>query len=549
MLRALALTSMGLLASLLLVSVAAAEEIPRFDGVYVGTTDGDYLQLRPVKTQRRTICDGPYSDVGLFWSADPNALSASPQVDLGSIQSIFVRSRTERMEFVAFGAELRDFLSSLPTSANLTVTRPGPLSDGCHFMAARDPIDRTDQAVIMTECGTGAANFNLLNESATTYQYFESERAHFHKQHTPAAGNDCGDSSARDVPIRGLFVVTNQARYFVAFSELAPEVSVSLQPGEIRELEDIAEEIARLAREEEEGSPKSPNARFETMMRLGQALEKALEISEVAAEASSMAAALERWSDVLSPETMRALSAEADVIRAGFSGFEVFWSLFADDLIDYVWQDSAPELRFGVKYSVQSGLLVQSAQAAGSLARSSSFKLGNATLGAAKVSALGPLGLTQVAISAIETEVRTLRQLVDRIVLGFELQAQAALVRLRFGLIEYSDVDELANELDYHRGLLTPDRMVIGGAISEDGARKLQILRGVMLARAQEISGMDYRPKLEGVVHSAQTLDENERNLMIQAITDFGRWATGVEHGLYTEYMWRVAERFELQPG
>lgn len=208
------------LAFMSLATAAPASELPRFDGVYVQTGDGAFHQLNRVQFGRSAICSGGFPRTEMLsYLHIPRQqdLSAAPEVERGEIESIFIRSRTERLEFTSDAVEFGSFLSVLPRSGNLTITPVmwGGLAPHCITQA--DPIDWEDSSIVSSNCGFRVDSFDILNETETTYQYFDNDGTTLNP--SGAAGvTRCGQPRDETIETRGIFIRTNEGQYFAAFS-------------------------------------------------------------------------------------------------------------------------------------------------------------------------------------------------------------------------------------------------------------------------------------------------------------------------------------------
>lgn len=203
------------------IATSWASDLPRFDGVYIETRDGQFIQLQRIEMEERLICAGG----GIFGQAiasfnaprNRNAITGSPAVEFGSIESIFIRSRTERLRIVMDAAEFSSLTSRLPRGNDMRIATPvfQGTSPSC-LDGARQSVNWSDTSIVPSECGFWAERFNLLNESPTTWQYFERGGFTFGARTANALG-DCGGARHGNIQTRGIFIGTNQGYYYVSF--------------------------------------------------------------------------------------------------------------------------------------------------------------------------------------------------------------------------------------------------------------------------------------------------------------------------------------------
>ena len=199
---------------------ASGADLPRFDGVYIEMDTGDFIELRPVSTSPLYICEGQRR---LDWMRVPeqDQLARSPQARRGAIESIFIRSRTERLERVNYALELNDFLEPLRGREDVFLTSTNhPLLSFCGrnsmFPREKIRIGQADNSIVDVTCGWNNERFRVLSESETTFQYFGRENTRLGRSTGPAAGG-CGIRNTQ--PTVGIFIQTNQRSYFVGYDD------------------------------------------------------------------------------------------------------------------------------------------------------------------------------------------------------------------------------------------------------------------------------------------------------------------------------------------
>lgn len=200
-------------------SVSISQELPRFDGVYIGLNDGTFEKLDPFVGQQIILKnfgnDGVgavpqdfipvvYSDVAL----QQEILSAT-FFDSDALDSIFIRSRTIRLLSVTTVMRIED----IRILGNLDK------QDLARAAAAAVRLQSEFPALVPTACGVSANNMNLLNETDTTYQYFfegskplmlnngRGDLAAFEQK-----GESCSVTSRPSV---GLLIVTNAGKFLL----------------------------------------------------------------------------------------------------------------------------------------------------------------------------------------------------------------------------------------------------------------------------------------------------------------------------------------------
>ena len=200
---------------------ALSSGLPRFDGVYIETKDRRFIQLQRFQMQNRKICQGRGLSARSFGrlSVPPgSAIRAAPEVEFGDIESIFIRSRTERLMIVLDAVEFSDATSGMPRRPDMNIASPQFSGWEADCMSAqRSAVNWNDRSLVSSGCGFLAERFNVLNESATTWQYFERSEFSFGNRQ----GNRLNDCGARrsDIQPRGIFIRTNEGYYFVGLKE------------------------------------------------------------------------------------------------------------------------------------------------------------------------------------------------------------------------------------------------------------------------------------------------------------------------------------------
>lgn len=200
---------------------ALASDLPRFDGVYIETKDGRFIQLQRARLQDRVLCQGRginSRELERFYVVPESVIANSPNVASGTIESVFVRSRSERLDFILFAARLRDVFSYMEVTGGSNIHIGLPIYEqlGANCLSAeRASVESYESAIISSGCGISSQRYNLLNESANSWQYFEGDRARFTRILTPRL-NDCDSRTNSLSP--GIIVRTNESHYFVALS-------------------------------------------------------------------------------------------------------------------------------------------------------------------------------------------------------------------------------------------------------------------------------------------------------------------------------------------
>lgn len=158
-------------ATAMLCTQVYAQDLPKFDGVYLGFKDGTFEKLSPFSGQQIIV-----DNYGATQEATPqfyvpviiDGVALQPDIqsatyfDSASVESIFIRSRTTRLNFIENVVNLRD----------LYLRNYGLENDPVRRAAYLERLDRDYSGVAGTGCGIEAVTMNLLNESETTYQYF-----------------------------------------------------------------------------------------------------------------------------------------------------------------------------------------------------------------------------------------------------------------------------------------------------------------------------------------------------------------------------------------
>jgi hypothetical protein len=151
-----------------------AQELPRFDGVYLGFKDGTFEKLSPFSGQQIIIDNYGATDEAtpqLYVPVILDGVALQPEIssatyfDSAGVESIFIRSRTIRLKFVENVVNLRDLYLRNYDLENDPVRRDAYLQR----------LERDYSGIAGTGCGIEASSMNLLNDSETTYQYFFDE--------------------------------------------------------------------------------------------------------------------------------------------------------------------------------------------------------------------------------------------------------------------------------------------------------------------------------------------------------------------------------------
>lgn len=152
-------------------SSVQSQDLPKFDGVYLGLKDGTFEKLTPFVGQQVIIDNygatdeatpqryGAVIQDGVALESD---IIAATFFDSSNAESIFIRSRSIRLNFVENVVPFRDkYLRNYNFEA-----------DPARREAYYDRLDSEFPGISGTTCGVQAASMSLLNESETTYQYF-----------------------------------------------------------------------------------------------------------------------------------------------------------------------------------------------------------------------------------------------------------------------------------------------------------------------------------------------------------------------------------------
>ncbi len=148
-----------------------AQDLPKFDGVYLGFKDGTFEKLSPFAGQQIIVDNYGATQEAvpqLYVAVIINGVALQPDIqaatyfDSADVESIFIRSRTIRLNFIENVVNLRD----------LYLRNYGLENDPMRRDAYLQRLDRDYSGVAGTGCGIEAGSMNLLNESETTYQYF-----------------------------------------------------------------------------------------------------------------------------------------------------------------------------------------------------------------------------------------------------------------------------------------------------------------------------------------------------------------------------------------
>lgn len=156
-------------------SPALAQDLPRFDGVYLGLKDGSFIELNPFVGNQLILDDLGYgAAVGVQQllvakifnrvAFEPDILSAG-FFDTSNIESIFIRSRSNRLQF----------LEIVTLTKNISDERASSEDDVIRNERVRERLESDFAYLSSTTCGWDASSTNILNESDTTYQYFVDE--------------------------------------------------------------------------------------------------------------------------------------------------------------------------------------------------------------------------------------------------------------------------------------------------------------------------------------------------------------------------------------
>lgn len=157
---------------LLFPMASSAQDLPKFDGVYLGLKDGSFEKLSPFVGQQLIIKDFGNDGVGtvpqdfipVVYSnvAFQAEILSATFFDSDNVESIFIRSRTIRLLSVVTVMKVED----------LRIAGDLSKSDLARRAAAAVRLKSEYPAIGATECGISADSMNLLNETETTYQYF-----------------------------------------------------------------------------------------------------------------------------------------------------------------------------------------------------------------------------------------------------------------------------------------------------------------------------------------------------------------------------------------
>ncbi len=213
--------------------VTQAQDLPRFDGVYLGLKDGTFVTLNPFVGSMLALQDiglGAPNEYGVAQQLVPQiyrdvALESDIQsaafFDSSNLESIFIRSRTVRLQYV----EVVTLTKDLPYQATLSV------DDSIRKERIEARLAAEYPSLKGTDCGWNSSKLKLLNETETTYQYFFDGPGFldFQGQDIPLFlnnGNGCKSATTKDGHALGFVLHTNQGKFLTLETDAMREFQV-----------------------------------------------------------------------------------------------------------------------------------------------------------------------------------------------------------------------------------------------------------------------------------------------------------------------------------
>ena len=156
-----------------IASQAVSQDLPKFDGIYLGLKDGTFEKLNPFTGKRIIISDfgsGKANEYGVAQEFVPvivDGVALQPDIlsavffDSENAESIFIRSRSIRLNFIENVVPIEGLFFDFSFDP-----------DNLRREAFYERLALEFPGVSGTKCGVQASALNLLNETETTYQYF-----------------------------------------------------------------------------------------------------------------------------------------------------------------------------------------------------------------------------------------------------------------------------------------------------------------------------------------------------------------------------------------
>jgi hypothetical protein len=166
-----AVTSVWIFAAL--SSPAISQDLPKFDGVYLGLKDGSFERLNPLAGSQLVIENfgshkaNEYGVAQQFVPVVVSGVALQPDIlsaaffDSENAESIFIRSRSIRLNSVENVVPISNLFFDFSYD-----------KDNLRRETFYERLTYEFPGVAGTGCGVNASSLNLLNDSETTYQYF-----------------------------------------------------------------------------------------------------------------------------------------------------------------------------------------------------------------------------------------------------------------------------------------------------------------------------------------------------------------------------------------